>query len=596
MKNKEATPSQKPIDPKIEKAARSRAEVGDRKYSPEEKEKHEALEYLKKVGFLMSVNDNEVWHGRTTPTDGSGLVIDPEHDNGGHKGGNGQNDKHKNFNAISAFSTGNRFVAGQYAKVRSGGDKSKEEMYRISSNDPEASVIDITYKPKTKEEAKKVNEALCKLSMPITAASPFDFEDRAKIPFDKLGQRVNAFVKKKSGFFDKIVADTDLPLLSAAIGDSSIAKHIAKSANSRLALRDYRSAQRLAAKLLDDKMSYDGASYDAQYMTSWMRNAHIVGVRERLTSVRVRDKDGKKIPFHNNFMIDLERINTKERNERNRRKRIQIFGRLALKAGRLTEDNPDSKNPMVQPDTVAGRLERDSFATPEQIVDLAKKVPGYKEIFESDSGVWEKFTLQEHTETLLRLMDENYADRMPARLLPLTRLAILVHDIGKTEAAKLPEYKNAKTREERDIIQSAYNESYAMDFLEKAGISPKNQKLVLGLIGQGKELLADARIIPGVSPEKRKKASAELDAFTLKLAQECLPNGGGKEEAAGLRQLCYIIQMCDSAAYTTIAKTKDAKSGIFYRNSRKSSFNKTFAASVNIFNGGGRRMRLASEA
>ena len=251
---------------------------------------------------------------------------------------------------------------------------------------------------------------------------------------------------------------------------------------------------------------------------------------------------------------------------------------------------------MVQPDTVAGRLERDSFATPEQIVGFAKKVPGYKEIFESDSGVWEKFTLQEHTETLLRLMDENYADRMPARLLPLTRLAILVHDIGKTEAAKLPEYKNAKTREERDIIQSAYNESYAMDFLEKAGISPKNQKLVLGLIGQGKELLADARIIPGVSPEKRKKASAELDAFTLKLAQECLPNGGGKEEAAGLRQLCYIIQMCDSAAYTTIAKTKDAKSGIFYRNSQRSSFNKTFAASVNIFNGGGRRMRLASEA
>jgi hypothetical protein len=80
----------------------------------------------------------------------------------------------------------------------------------------------------------------------------------------------------------------------------------------------------------------------------------------------------------------------------------------------------------------------------------------------------------------------------------------------------------------------------------------------------------------------------------LRLAKDCL--GGGEEEAKGIRQLCYVIQMCDSGAYTTIAKTRDASSGIFYRNSSKSSFNKTFKSSVNIFNGGGRRLHVVDES
>ena len=590
MAGKEGAP--KPTLKDIEKASQTRLESQDRRESPEEREKHEALQYLKKVGFLRSVNDEEMLHGRGTPTDGSPLVIDSEHDNGGNKGGNGQNDKHSNWNKVPAFSTGNRFVAGEYAKVRSGGDKSKEEIYRITSNDPEASILDLHYNPKTKEEAKKVNEALKKLTLPVTEASPFIFEDRGKMSFSKFKERISAFAKKHSGFFDRIVPKTDIPRLSAAIGSDSMTRHVVAAANSKKALKNYKTAERLAGKLLKGEMDFDGASYDMEYITSWMRNAHIVGVREYLTSPRVKDKNGDRVPFHNNFMLDLERINIQEKNERARKARMMFFGHLALKAGRLSADNPESRSPKAERSNVVGRLERDPFVTPEETIELAKKVPGYKDIFESDSGVWEKLTLEEHTGTLLRLLDENFADRIPARLLPVTRMAILTHDIGKTEAAKLPEYKSG-TREERDLIQSAYNESYAMDFLEKAGVSPKNQELILGIIGQGKELMAAARVIPGISPEKRKQASNDLDAFCLKLSKDCL--GGGKEEALGIRQLCYIVQMCDSAAYTTMAKTRDAKSGIFYRNSPKSSFNKTFASSVNIFNGGGRRMRLASE-
>lgn len=588
MAGKEGAP--KPIDKKIEKASRTRAEVGERRYSPEEREKHEALEYLKKVGFLRSVNDEEMLHGRSRPGDESKFTVDAEHDNGGNKGGNGKDDKHLNWNKVSALSTGNRFVAEQYAKVRSGGDKSREEIYRITSNDPEASVIDTNYRAKDKKEERKVNEALRKLQMPISEASPFDFEDRSKIPFSKLKLRLSSFARKKAGFFDKVIPDTDIPLLSAALGDSGIAKHIASASNSRLMVRDYRSVQSFAHKLLKNDMHFDGASYDAEYMTSWMRNAHIVGLRERLNSTRVRDKNGKRVDFNNNFMLDLERVDTEERNERARRKRMQTFGRLALKIDSLMEV-PATAVSGKRPDRLVAGLEADSFIRPEQIIDLAKKVPGYKDVFEADSGVWEKFTLEEHTGTMLRLFDENFADKIPAKLLPITRLSILIHDIGKSEAAKLPEYKNAKTRAERDLIQSAYNESYAIDFLDKIGISPENQELILGMIGEGKELMAEARIIPGVPNEKRKKASDALNSLCLRLAKECL--GGGEEEARGIRQLCYIIQMCDSAAYTTIAKTRDASSGIFYRNSSKSSFNKTFESSVNIFNGGGRRLHIA---
>ncbi len=51
-------------------------------------------------------------------------------------------------------------------------------------------------------------------------------------------------------------------------------------------------------------------------------------------------------------------------------------------------------------------------------------------------GELERFTLGEHTETVLRMFDETFADVLPAKLLPVMRLIILTHDLGKPEAVR----------------------------------------------------------------------------------------------------------------------------------------------------------------
>ena len=84
------------------------------------------------------------------------------------------------------------------------------------------------------------------------------------------------------------------------------------------------------------------------------------------------------------------------------------------------------------------------YIKPREIIELAKQTQGFRDVFESDAGNWEGFKLSEHTETVLRLFDDNYADIMPASTLPIIRLALLVHDIGKPEAIKMGDKANQK--------------------------------------------------------------------------------------------------------------------------------------------------------
>ena len=83
-----------------------------------------------------------------------------------------------------------------------------------------------------------------------------------------------------------------------------------------------------------------------------------------------------------------------------------------------------------------------------------------------------------NTETVLRIFDENYADILPASTLPIMRLSILVHDIGKSEAAK----RNDKVNQQR------YNIEYAKEFMRLNNVDDSISNLIISMIGEGKEL------------------------------------------------------------------------------------------------------------
>ena len=159
-------------------------------------------------------------------------------------------------------------------------------------------------------------------------------------------------------------------------------------------------------------------------MASWLRNAHVVGVRERVRSATIL-KDIEPV-----FLFDLAKVDAEEEVARRRQATAREFGDIAIRLADGLETEATTGGSFVD------YLSNNLYATPEQLVDKAMEVPGYQRIYEADAGNWEKFTLEEHTETVLRNFDNNYADKLPADLLPIIRLALLTHDLGKPESAR----------------------------------------------------------------------------------------------------------------------------------------------------------------
>ena len=99
----------------------------------------------------------------------------------------------------------------------------------------------------------------------------------------------------------------------------------------------------------------------------------------------------------------------------------------------------------------------DIHSTPKQLIEAAMRIEGYDEIYSADAGNWEKFKLAEHTETALRIFDENFVDRLPVELIAPMQLAILAHDLGKPKS-----FENGEKHKQKE-----YNAIQSKDFLKK---------------------------------------------------------------------------------------------------------------------------------
>ncbi len=127
---------------------------------------------------------------------------------------------------------------------------------------------------------------------------------------------------------------------------------------------------------------------------------------------------------------------------------------------------------------------QNAHAKPRAIVAAANEVPGFDKVFEADAGNWEGYTLEEHTEKILRNFDENFADRLPVELLAPMRLALVVHDLGKPAAAAQHQKHN----------QAQYNTEKASQFVNVLGIDANVKQFTLGLIGPGMELTTQTAV------------------------------------------------------------------------------------------------------
>ena len=95
--------------------------------------------------------------------------------------------------------------------------------------------------------------------------------------------------------------------------------------------------------------------------------------------------------------------------------------------------------------------------------------------------------------------------------------------------------------------------------MEKNGIKSANRKLILAMIGEGLELTGRYLF------KEDQRANEELDGFCRKTLRKFLGQFIiDRETITGFRRMLEILQMCDSAAYTSMGTTRS--NGVFYKN------------------------------
>ena len=510
----------------------------ERSRSIDDQGKYQAIKYLEEVGLFTPLNSLELYHGRSN-ANGDDWKVSPGFRN------DGDSTSHDNVNKVSALATDTAENAQSFADERSRLEGGQPEVHRIISEDADATIIDGSFSQvgRSAEEKEQIKQALTKLRVPFMVGAPLDFEHRDILtrfrPQDFLGA---------GGRLPKL---SDLPEITEKLGiDYMTVRHIAGAMFTQK-LMTVDPVQIVNGYLKKQDTYQDTYPINQTYVASWLRNAHVVGVRERVRSATIL-KDIEPV-----FLFDLAKVDTEEEVARRRQATAREFGDIAIRLADGLETEVATGGSFVD------YLSNNLYATPEQLVDKAKEVPGYRRIYEADAGNWEEFTLEEHTETVLRNFDNNYADKLPADLLPIIRLALLTHDLGKPESARRGDKRH----------QHLYNVREADQFMQKVDIKENMRQLITGIIGEGQHLTTRGFI------------RGDLDARTelLSFCRNLLTNSGvdnvTENDAKALADVCLIIQTCDSAAYTDMAITTSKKHGA-YRN--WPTFNDSFYPPVSI--------------
>ena len=585
--------------------------------SVEDAEKYRAIDTLKEVGLLVSVADLDTFHGRVgTAEEVAEWAVDPSFANGSNDSGN------SNVNSRPTPYTGDKKTAQDFADERAGipdayfghlldkvegympleqekrlernndnydeavflqrtlGQQAyddfkqrytgqrRPEVHEIVTADTDATVLDFSF-DETKledEDRAKYQKALKVLALPITEGSPVSFDDRDKVqPFVAAVQEA-----KKTGY---LLSSDVTELAAAANVDEHVALQLASAFNTRhiaLVRPSYLVSELIKrpTDIFAASLEIDGEKQDVpinlEYVQRFLREAHIVGVKQSISSATL-NRSITSVSF-----FDLEKTITAKGLEVERKDTLQRLGGMATALSQFNQGEVQPKQPLLH-------MLSDVYAKPDKLVAAAKKVEGYDAIFEGDAGNWEGFTLAEHTETVLRNFDESFVENLPVELIAPMRLAILSHDVGKPIAAAQGEKHK----------QIHYNVIQADDFLGKLGLDDKLKGLLLAVIGEGEELAFQIEVRGAGEPAK----AAMRELATKSLRQFYGSETVTDEQITGFTEMCKMLQACDGGAYTSMAITRPtAKGSGRYRNAP--SFNGSFAQPVGF---GKRTIRLKQE-
>lgn len=172
----------------------------------------------------------------------------------------------------------------------------------------------------------------------------------------------------------------------------------------------------------------------------------------------------------------------------------------------------------------------ESNFVPSKLINLLKSVPYLQTLYETDSGVFEKYSVGQHTQMVMTQFEKYFSKQYQSDILTLEefRLLLSLHDIGKGEAVS----KTGSTTE-----QHIYTKKIAKNILTQSNISEKSSDIIIGLIDQ--DILGEyfkGKISDELASKKIHDLSKILDIPSVDLINTL--------------KMFYI---CDAGAYTSDA-------------------------------------------
>lgn len=526
---------------------------------------YEASRKLKKLGSLIPVAGKKFYHGRAF--EGGEFAVNPFYNNADNTTGNRNVNKGETVLHVAGHQT-----AREFAEARARSKGTMAEIAELEISDQEASFFDCDQDGEDRIGSTEEARAAFAESFPEpvtgTVLSMEDYKSLDQKAFKELIQ----FAANTP-----ILPEEDIPKFARILKISEDgARKLIGSINARsTVLRSRDPHGRMSENLLsmlDQKgdvtiqttvADHDGKTIpvrcpiNREFVHQWMRDNHIIGIKCSVISATL----GKPV-LDAYEVFSLESVKSKEQAEAARESRMRNFGGASLRVFGLL-NNPEAR----KTESPLTYLSMDRRGTPREFIDSAKQVgPKYQQLFEADAGVKEGFTIEEHTETALRLFDTSYKSNLPRSIFDFGRLCLLVHDIGKSVARQ------------NNQEQNGYNAMFSMDFLNDIGAPKEIVDAIPLIITEGMDAASDTVRYKTPESQSRLWMASQRAAKKLFGIDERSPDYQSCVKT--IYHLCRALAECDGAAYADFAITTRTASGVKHYNSNER-HTRTFRSSSN---------------
>jgi len=485
--------------------------------------KKQAIDYLTHLGYFISFDNLKLFHGRAREKGGfSTWSVDL-----------GFHDNQSLFEGekVGTLNLAEYNIAEQYGDYYAQQTGGIPEVHRVVAYQPNCLFFNksFNFDGLTQTEKDNIKKALNELANEeVSELYPIKFEYRKK--YIKTLNTIEEYLKNQKKRF---ISFDDIDNLCGETNklQEELVLQIAGTINARELMKSnmftcFKAFLTNSSKIKDKNNKKYPIEWNA--VANWLSKYKVIGVKERVKSAPLN----RVIETYNVF--DEDKVNTLRIVNRAKGQGEGLYSELLAELQNYTDNFVVSFN----------------FKNwnPEEIMAYIKTNPKLKKLYNLSAGLWEGFTIGEHTETTLRVFEDSFSNEVSDQIKPIMILALLSHDLGKGVYVK-----DGGNCEE-------LTSKYCKELCSMLGVSDQATQIVEYLVCESQKYTTEYFI------RKNPQAMENFKLRTGEKLQEIFNNRVSIRMIKAVCSMGVMLQTCDSGAYTRYGITRDQDDNFKYFN------------------------------